>query len=319
MPHGHAPLKEANLPFCNRNSKVNKPTDEQYFRVMRPAENRVPFVFNSPHSGKVYPKGFIAASCLDSLSLRKSEDFLVDELFAGVVPLGAPLLAADFPRAWLDVNREPYELDPQMFNAPLPDYVNSGSARVKGGLGTIARIVSENQEIYREKIDVEEGFERIATCYLPYHAALRGLLAEAIVDFGHAVLVDCHSMPSTPSGKPGRLQPRIRADFVLGDRFGSACAPEITAAAAAFLRELGFRVEINKPYAGGFITEHYGRPENGLHAIQIEINRALYMDEMRMEKSDNFGMLAEALAVFASRLVSIPEHGLAASIPLAAE
>ncbi|MGB7286370.1 MAG: N-formylglutamate amidohydrolase [Salaquimonas sp.] len=292
---------------------------KQSFTIRKPAISRVPFVFNSPHSGRNYFPGFVASSKLDAKTLRRSEDFKVDELFAGVVPLGAPLLSADFPRAWLDVNREPYELDRKMFTGKLPDFVNDKSARVIGGLGTIAKIVSETQHIYKDKLSVHEGLSRIKENYMPYHAALRGLLAEAVVQFGHGVLVDCHSMPSSATSLSGRVQTKLRADFVLGDRFGQSCSPMITNYAAEFLRDLGYRVEINKPYAGGFITEHYGRPENGLHAIQIEINRALYMDENRIEKSSNFDQLAYDLSKFTARLVSIPDSGLEASIPLAAE
>lgn len=296
---------------------MNQKTKAQLFHLQKPAVCRVPFVFNSPHSGRNYAPEFINASKLDPLSLRRSEDFLVDELFASVVPLGAPLLSAEFPRAWLDVNREPYELDPNLFDGKLPDFVNTRSARVSGGLGTIAKIVSETEEIYKHKLSVREGLSRIRDNYMPYHACLRGLLAEAVVQFGHGILVDCHSMPSATS--QGKFQPRVKADFILGDRFGSSCSSILTNAAAEFLADLGYRVEINKPYAGGFITEHYGRPQNGLHAIQIEINRALYMDEARLEKSDNFDQLSHDLAIFTSRLVSIPDHGLEASIPLAAE
>ena len=288
-------------------------------RILRPAMSRIPFVFNSPHSGRFYDNNFLNAAKLDPLTLRRSEDFMVDELFASVVPLGAPMLVADFPRAWLDVNREPYELDPHMFDGELPPFANTKSARVAGGLGTIARIVSETDEIYGSKLPVAEALSRIQNHYLPYHAALRGLMAEAIVEFGHAILVDCHSMPSSSLSNTNFNQVRLRADFVLGDRYGSACSPSITNAAAEFLRDLGYRVEINKPYAGGFITEHYGRPQNGLHAIQIEINRALYMNEETVTKSENFDQLARDLSIFTSRLVSIPELGLKGDIPLAAE
>jgi N-formylglutamate amidohydrolase len=285
----------------------------------RPAEIRVPFVFNSPHSGNAYSQEFIQSSRLDAMTLRKSEDCFVDELFAGVVPIGAPLLKAEFPRAWLDVNREPWELDPEMFDGPLPANINSRSARVTGGLGTIARIVSETEEIYADKIPSSQAISRIQNHYIPYHAALRNLLATTVVNFGHAVLIDCHSMPScSQSANPLRRE-HMRADFVLGDRFGTSCAPQITHFAASFLRELGYHVVINKPYAGGFITEHYGRPENGLHALQIEINRALYMDEKHLTKNTGFHALAADLSSFVSRLVSIPETGLAATIPLAAE
>ncbi len=287
--------------------------------LLSPADIRVPFVFNSPHSGRQYPEAFIASSRLDANSLRKSEDCFVDELFSCVVPIGAPLLKAEFPRAWLDVNREPWELDPAMFSGTLPTTINSGSARVKGGLGTIARIVSETEEIYSGLIPAEEAIWRIENHYKPYHAVLRKQLANLIVDFGHAVLIDCHSMPSSSHvANPLRREP-VRADFVLGDRFGTSCAPLVTQAAAQFLRDLGYQVTINKPYAGGFITEHYGRPENGLHALQIEINRALYMDEQRFTRNSGFEALATDLKIFVARLVSIPEAELTAIVPLAAE
>jgi len=303
----------------NQGTNLQNHPDNNWYTIERPAISRVPFVFNSPHSGRYYTDQFILDSKLDSHTLRRSEDFLVDELFASVVPLGAPQLMADFPRAWLDVNREPYELDPKMFDGLLPGFVNSKSARVAGGLGTIARIVSEKDEIYRGKLSVEEGLARIENYYKPYHAALRGLLAEAVVEFGFAVLVDCHSMPSANHLASQGHASNMRADFVLGDRYGSSCSPRITEYAAEFLRELGYNVAINKPYAGGFITEHYGRPENGLHAIQIEINRALYMDEAKLVKNRYFDQLQQDLGLFCSRLVSIPETGLEANISLAAE
>ena len=285
------------------------------FTVLAPAQQRVPFVFNSPHSGRNYTPNFLAETKLSRSAIRKSEDFRVDELFASAVPLGCPLLVANFPRAFLDVNREPYELDPAMFSEELPAFANTRSARVAGGLGTIARIVSETETIYAEKLAVSDALERIETLYKPYHAALRLLLARTHVLFGHAVLVDCHSMPSSRDGSSRRLRP----DFVIGDRFGSSCAQHITWAACEYLSALGFEVDINKPYAGGFITEHYGRPDNGIHAIQIEVNRGLYMNETTLEKNRNFDQVASAISRFISRLISIPEAGLAGSRPLAAE
>ncbi|MCU0789812.1 MAG: N-formylglutamate amidohydrolase, partial [Nitratireductor sp.] len=272
-------------------------------------------VFNSPHSGRNYRPQFLCQTRLDRASIRKSEDFRVDELFAGAVAQGCPMLAANFPRAFLDVNREPYELDPAMFEGALPGFCNTRSVRVAGGLGTIARIVSETEEIYARRLSVEEGLERIETVYKPYHAALRMLLSRTHDRFGHAVLIDCHSMPSTRDGAARRMRP----DFVLGDRYGTSCAAQITWAAAQFLAELGYEVEINKPYAGGFITEHYGRPHSGLHALQIEINRGLYMDEATLTKTEAFDKVAADLAVFVGRLVSIPDAGLSGSTSLAAE
>jgi N-formylglutamate amidohydrolase len=285
------------------------------FSLVAPAEQRVPFVFDSPHSGRNYTPQFLAQSRLGRDAIRRSEDFRVDELFMGVAALGCPLLCANFPRAYVDVNREPYELDPAMFHDRLPDWANTRSVRVAGGLGTIARIVSETEDIYAGKLMVADAIERIETIYHPYHAALRRLLAQTHVRFGSAVLVDCHSMPSARDPASRRSRP----DFVLGDRFATSCSQEITWAAYEFLRELGYSVEVNKPYAGGFITEHYGRPGQGVHALQIEINRGLYMDEARMQKSSGFDRLARDLTVFASRLVSIPDSRLTGDTPLAAE
>jgi N-formylglutamate amidohydrolase len=260
------------------------------FEIARPAELAVPLIFNSPHSGRVYPSAFLAASRLDGLTLRRSEDAYVDELFAFVVELGATLLYAHFPRAYLDVNREPYELDPALIRGGLPHYANTQSVRVVGGLGTIARIVSEADEIYREPLTLFEALSRINRLYTPYHAALKSLIEEAKRTFGFAVLVDCHSMPSHPMSESGG-----RPDFVLGDRYGTSCGSELTRAAAEMLRARGYAVALNKPYAGGYITEHYGRPQAGQHVLQVEINRALYMNESTFEKGAGFAALRRDL------------------------
>jgi N-formylglutamate amidohydrolase len=276
------------------------------FEVMAPAEQRIPFVFNSPHSGRVYPTAFLEASKLDEKTIRRSEDTFVDSLFACVVPLGAPLMRAHFPRAWLDVNREPYELDPRMFDGDLPSYANVRSLRVAGGLGTIARVVSENVEIYAEPIPVALALHRIETIYKPYHELLRQTLATTHERFGYCVLIDCHSMPSSVRTLPGRA----RADIVLGDRYGTSCAPAISEAAYAILSDAGYAVSRNKPYAGGFITEHYGRPGRGLHALQIEINRGLYMNERTLQPNAGYDRLAADLGRFAAALSSLPDATL---------
>ncbi|MGZ5917059.1 MAG: N-formylglutamate amidohydrolase [Methyloceanibacter sp.] len=270
------------------------------FEVARPTPLKAPFVFNSPHSGRVYPRAFLSASRLDALTLRRSEDAYVEELFAFVADMGAPLLYAHFPRAYLDVNREPYELDPALFRDGLPHYANTQSVRVVGGLGTIARIVSESDEIYREPLTVGAALERINRLYTPYHATLRALLLEAEAAFGLAVLIDCHSMPSSPMAD----QSGGRPDFVLGDRYGASCNAELTRLAAAQLRALGYAVALNKPYAGGYITEHYGRPQLGRHALQVEINRALYMDETTFERSAGFDGLKRDLERMARALAA---------------
>jgi N-formylglutamate amidohydrolase len=281
------------------------------FFVARPESLKLPFVFNSPHSGRVYPKAFLAASRLDSLALRRSEDAYVEELFAFVTALGAPLLYAHFPRAFLDVNREPYELDPILFRDGLPHYANTQSVRVVGGLGTIARIVSESDEIYREPLSVGAALERINRLYTPYHETLSSLLDEAHRAFGCAVLIDCHSMPSSPITEHGGIRP----DFVLGDRFGTSCNAEMTRLAAGQLKAQGYAVTLNKPYAGGYITEHYGRPHKGQHVLQIEINRALYMDETSFDKSEGFERLRGDLEAMVNALV-VGVSGLA--VPRAA-
>ncbi len=284
------------------------------YEVLWPAETNVPFLFNSPHSGRQYPERFLAASRLDRTRIRRSEDSYVDELFAGVLDHGAPLLRALFPRAFVDVNREPYELDPKMFCDRLPPYANVRSLRVAGGLGTIARIVAEHEEIYPGPIDLDEALDRIETFYKPYHSIVRKLLARIHVAFGYAVLVDCHSMPSVIRG----VDQRHRPDFVIGDRYGTSCWTGLADAAVEILHGLGYSVARNKPYAGGFITEHYGRPNKGLHALQIEVNRGLYMNEDTYERSEGFDELAADLSIFAREIVSLTRSS-SLSTALAAE
>ena len=265
---------------------------ETPFEVIEPAEQTAPFIFNSPHSGRIYPKAFLAASRLSLAALRKSEDTFVEQLFAPVVSLGAPLMHAHFPRAYLDVNREPYELDPALIAESLPRYANTRSVRVVGGLGTIARIVTESEEIYRGPVALGDALARIDTLYKPYHAALNALMDTSIAKFGRAVLIDCHSMPSNPLYESGGLRP----DFVLGDRFSTSCNPGFTRLVAEQLKGMGYVVAFNKPYAGGFITEHYGRPGKRRHALQIEVNRALYLNETSYRRSKDFDTLRADIA-----------------------
>src|SRR6187399_2860642 len=272
------------------------------FEVLEPVDYRGPVVFNSPHSGRVYPRTFLSAAKLDLATLRRSEDSFVDELIAGVVSRGHPLVRAHFPRCYVDVNREPYELDPRMFDGRLPSFANTRSMRVAGGLGTVARVVGDAQEIYDQRISVDDALRRIESLYKPYHRALRKLFTRVHQDFGAAVLVDCHSMPSAAGAK----DERPRADVVLGDRYGTSCVAAVVETVESTLRAQGYSVSRNKPYAGGFITEHYGNPAAGLHAIQLELNRALYMDERRFERSATFGRLAADLEALADCLAAIP-------------
>ena len=272
------------------------------FEILEPAQCRGPVVFNSPHSGRVYPTSFLNASRLELPVLRRSEDSFVDELAAGVVRRGHPLMRAHFPRCFVDVNREPYELDPRMFDGRLPSFANTRSMRVAGGLGTIARVVGDAQEIYQDRLPVAEALRRIEVLYKPYHRALRRLMTRIHRQFGAAVLVDCHSMPSTVSGR----DERPRADVVVGDRYGTSCIGILSETVEQVFRGFGYNVSRNKPYAGGFITEHYGNPAAGLHAVQIEVNRALYMDERRYERTPSFSQLAAHMMAVADRLAEIP-------------
>jgi N-formylglutamate deformylase len=272
------------------------------YEIIEPAAVRGPIVFNSPHSGRVYPRAFLTASRLDLATLRRSEDSFVDDLLAGVVGRGYPLMRAHFPRCFVDVNREPYELDPRMFEGRLPSFANTRSMRVAGGLGTVARVVGDAQEIYDQRLSVDDALRRIESLYKPYHRALRRLFTRVHRDFGAAMLIDCHSMPSTAGAK----DERPRADIVLGDRYGTSCVAVVAESIEATLRGRGYKVSRNKPYAGGFITEHYGNPAAGLHALQLEVNRALYMDERRYERITSFARLAVDIECMADRLASIP-------------
>jgi N-formylglutamate amidohydrolase len=272
------------------------------FEVIALAEQRLPAVFNSPHSGRTYPKSFLRRSRLDALTLRRSEDCYVDELFSAVGALGCPLLRANFPRAYLDLNREPYELDPAMFDGRLPEFANTSSMRVAGGLGTIPRIVSEHEEIYDRPLSFEEAEARIEQFYRPYHRTLAQLVASTAERFGGCLLVDCHSMPSSaaPQAAGGS---RVRADVVLGDRFGATSAAAITGALEQAFANEGLSVVRNKPYAGGFITQSYGRPREGLHSIQVEINRAIYVDEAALRPNANFAVVKAAIAAALRRFL----------------
>jgi N-formylglutamate amidohydrolase len=272
------------------------------FEILEPAHWRGPVLLNSPHSGNIYPHAFLTVSRLDMATLRRSEDSFVDELALGVVQRGYPLMRAHFPRCYVDVNREPYELDPRMFEGRLPSFANTRSMRVAGGLGTVARVVGDAQEIYSQRIPVDDAIRRIEGLYKPYHRALRRLFTRIHRDFGAAVLIDCHSMPSAAGSK----DERPRTDVVLGDRYGTSCVPAVAETIESALRGMGYTVSRNKPYAGGFITEHYGNPAAGLHAMQLELNRALYMDERRYERSAAFGRLAADLETLADQVAAIP-------------
>ncbi len=273
------------------------------FTLSEPAPHTAPVVFNVPHAGRVYPQAFLDESRLDPLALRRSEDAHVDRLFAGVVRLGAPLMVAHFPRAYLDLNREPGEFDPRLFLDKLPPDANIRSPRVAGGLGIIPRVVGDGQEIYARRIPFAEGLARVETLYKPYHRILRQRLIRTFADFGAVLLVDCHSMPAPTMASSGRVRAEAAPDIVLGDRFGMSCAPAVVAFVERALQSRGYSVARNRPYAGGYITEHYGAPANGRHALQIEISRSLYMDEKTLEPTAGFARVAEDLLAVSERLM----------------
>lgn len=270
------------------------------FSIIHPDEQTVPLVFASPHSGSDYPPEFVSGVKLSFLALRRSEDAFVDRIFGAAPQAGAPLLRAHFPRVYIDPNREPYELDPDMFDAPLPDYVNGRSPRVAAGLGTVAKVVATGELIYHRKLSFAHARERIERHYFPYHRALAELIDATQRRFGYSLLIDCHSMPSV--GGPMDSDPGARRlDFVLGDCFGTSCSPAVVRFVERALGDLGYSVERNVPYAGGFTTRHYGRPAEGRHALQIEINRALYMDEHRIEPNEGLARVtADVSRVIAS-------------------
>jgi N-formylglutamate amidohydrolase len=284
------------------------------FTVHEPLLQVIPAVVGVPHAGRRYPRSFIDQARLPAQALRRSEDAFVDLLAQDVPSLGTPMLVAQFPRAFLDVNREPYELDPRMFEGRLPPFVNARSMRVAGGLGTIPRIVGDGQDIYASRLPAAEASQRIETFYKPYHNALHGLISRTRSQFGVCVMVDLHSMPSTGLDREGGMRP----DIILGDRFGTSALTGVVNAAEEALRGAGFSVSRNRPYAGGYITEHYGQPRSRINALQIEINRGLYMNEARIEALPGFGEVRAALARSLASMFSAWTSGLM-SFPAAAE
>lgn len=236
------------------------------------------------------------------MTLRRSEDAFVDEIFAAVSGCGASFLKAHFPRVFVDPNREAYELDPKMFVQALPGYINTTSPRVRAGLGTIPRVVASGDAIYAHKLDFPQIVQRLEQNYFPFHAALDSLLRQAFARHGCHLLIDCHSMPSVAGSCEADAGVR-RADFVLGDRFGTSCAPSLAQLVEGFLSRLGYSVRRNIPYAGGYITSHYGRPGEGRHALQIEINRALYMNEETITPHAGLARISEQMTMLTQLLI----------------
>ena len=282
------------------------------FRLQRPPQGVGRLVYASPHAGRHYPADLAAR--LDTASLRRLEDAHVDALVAEAPDRGATLICGLYGRAYVDLNRDPREFDPDMFAEPLPPEARVRTARVAAGLGVIARYAAGGREIYGRKLSLREAEARITAVHAPYHRALAEALDAARAATGAAILIDWHSMPS-PAAAPGLLAgaaaPGRRApDVVLGDRHGAACAPALTAWMEARLTAAGFQVARNHPYAGGWTTETYGRPQEGLHALQVEIGRGLYLDETRLVPGPGLprlkrliGRLTGELAAAAAELV----------------
>jgi len=292
---------EGALSVATDTGAFHEPVAEPPFVLIEPLRRTAPIVFASPHSGRRYPAELLADARVGLISLRRSEDTYVDELFAGAAAHGATLLTATIARAYVDLNRDPGELDPDMFDERPPQSHLTSSARVQAGLGAIPRVCGDGQNIYRRKLSLHEAERRLALVHRPYHATLARLLSETKDQFGCAVLIDCHSMPNSSRGAHA-------PDIVLGDRFGASCHPSVTALAEATLRRLGYRVARNTPFAGGHITQTYGRPISHTHALQIEINRALYVDERTLERTNGHTRLRADMSRLAEALNAAALH-----------
>jgi N-formylglutamate amidohydrolase len=280
------------------------------FNLYLPDTHTAPIVFSSPHSGRDYGVDFRAQSRLDALTLRSSEDAYVDILFSDAPAYGAPLLAARAPRAFLDLNRAADELDPALIEGVSRAPHNP---RISSGLGVVPRVVSGGRAIYAGRITKAEAQARVAQYWDPYHQQLRKLMSETTERFGHAVLIDCHSMPHEAiesHTRPGSASP----DVVLGDRFGAAAGSDVVARIEAAFVGAGLRVARNTPFAGAYISQAYGRPTRGHHVVQVEIDRALYLDEAKVERRADF---AAFKALISSVIAEIAAP--ACTLPLAAE
>ena len=280
------------------------------FRLYQPERRDTAVIFASPHSGRDYPAGFLAQTVLDGLTVRSSEDAFVDQLFAEAPLHGAPLLVADVPRAFLDLNRAPDELDPGVIEGISRALHNP---RVSSGLGVIPRVVTGGRAIYRGKLSLSEAEARITQYWHPYHRCLRELMDTTHARFGEAVLIDCHSMPH--EAIDGHVRPGVtRPDVVLGDRFGAAAGREVMDRVEAAFASAGLKVARNAPFAGAFIAQSHGRPSVRRHVVQVEIDRRLYLDEARVEPLACFEQVQRMISGVIAEVV-----GIGRRVPLAAE
>lgn len=279
------------------------------FSVSGASDGRSPLVFASPHSGREYPPAFLAASRLPLAQLRRAEDAMVDHLLDAIE--ASPVLRARFARTFLDLNRAADEIDPEMFAGALT-IPSRHTDRVSAGLGVLPRLATQGQAIYARKLDPADAAARIAHVHRPWHDRIATLIERARARHGHAILVDCHSMPTPPGIRP--------AQIVLGDRYGNSAAPALVALIERHFAGLGWRVARNAPYAGGHTTEAHGDVGSGIHAIQIEIDRALYMDGATLARHAGFGRVASAMAGLAHKLAdAAPRLGLGPLLREAAE
>lgn len=266
---------------------------ETVVRVERPDVRTNPLIFCSPHSGRDYPDDLLD-QCLTPISvLRRSEDAFIDQLYADVPCFGSVFLKAMFPRALVDPNRARNELDPKMFeDATLPD-IGPVTSRAAAGLGVIPRLGADGQALYGGRMAYETAQAMLRRFYDPYHQTLKALIKDTQDQFGEAIIIDCHSMPAASARG---------IDIVLGDRYGASCSRSLITHIEYQLRNLGLTVVRNRPYAGGYITENYGHPEQGVHAIQVEINRSLYMDEARVRPNSKLNSLRTIINTWVSSL-----------------
>ena len=281
------------------------------FHLSQPEQRLSAVVFASPHSGSDYPRSFVRNSLLGKHTIRSSEDAFVDLLFDAAPEFGAPFLKALVPRAYVDLNRSPDELDPALIEGARR---HGHNPRVASGLGVIPRVVANGQVIYRRKLAMAEAQRRIETCWRPYHAALQQLLGDAHRKFGQAILVDCHSMPHEAMDGVARGAAR-RPEIVLGDRFGAAAGADVVDRIEAAFTAAGLVVTRNAPFAGAYVTLAYGRPSRRQHAVQIEIDRSVYMDEGRIRPNRNFDAFRAILRQVIAEIAAIGYD----QMPLAAE
>jgi len=281
------------------------------YHLTMPDVRTTSVVFASPHSGRDYPWSLTRRSALNQQTLRSSEDAFVDRLFSAAPLHGAPLLAATMPRAWIDVNRSAEELDPALIEGVKKSAHNP---RVASGLGVVPRVVANGRAIYRGKLTFREAEARIRDVWLPWHRALAQLMDDSHALFGEAILIDCHSMPH--EAIESLTHPRgQRPDIVLGDRFGAAARGEVVDRVEAAFAAAGLRVARNAPFAGAFVTQHYGRPAEGRHVVQIEIDRALYMNEQAVRPNNAFDAFCATLSRVIAEIARIGR----ADLPMAAE